>query len=59
MESYLTYSSLVKLQPWFLNCCEIRAFGRTVALDSCACSEGPPLGQNTDDGGDEYEYVNR
>ena len=36
---------VVKLQHWFPSWRP--AFGRTASLGSCACSEGPALGQNT------------
>ena len=41
--SYRTYSSLVKLQAWFLS---LR--WKNCSPDSCASSEGSALGQNTD-----------
>ena len=41
--------SLVKLQPGSWVCGGRPAFGRITALGSCACSEGPTLGQNIDE----------
>ena len=37
-----TYSSLVKLQPWFVS-----LQWKNCSLGSCTCSKGPALGQNT------------
>ena len=39
--------SLVKLQPWFLNLRWKTCLLQNCCLGSCACSEGPALGQNT------------
>ena len=47
MGSYRTYSSLVKLQPWFLSLRLKIYFRQKCSLGSCACSEGLVLGQNT------------
>ena len=44
MGSYHTYSSLVKLQLWFLS-----LQWKTCSLGASICSERPALGQNTDD----------
>ena len=46
--SYRTYSSLVKLQPWFLSLRRKTCLRQNCSLDSCACSKRPALGQNTD-----------
>ena len=51
--SYRTYSSLVKLQHRFLSCTVRPAFGQNCSLGACVCSEGPALGQNTDDDDDD------
>ena len=45
--SYCTYSSLVKLQPWFLSLGWKTCVRQNCCLGFCACSEGPALGQNT------------
>ena len=45
--SYHTYSSLVKLQPWFLSLRWKTCLGQNCSFGSWACSEGPALGQNT------------
>ena len=45
--SYRTYSSLVKLQPWFLSLLWKTCIRQNCSLGSCACSEGPALAQNT------------
>ena len=37
----------VKLQPWFLSLRWKTCLRQNFRLDSCVCSEGPPLGQNT------------
>ena len=39
--------SLVKLQPWFLSLRWKTCLWQNCSLGSCACSEGPVLGQNT------------
>ena len=46
-ESYITYSYLVKLQPWFLSLRWKTCFRKNCNLGFCACSEEPALGQNT------------
>ena len=43
--NYCTYSSLVKLQPWFLICSGRPAFGRTVALVPALEVKVLPLGR--------------
>ena len=45
--SYCTYLHLVKLQPWFLSLQWKTCLCQNCSLGSCACSEGPALGQNT------------
>ena len=45
--SYRTYSSLVKLQPWFLSLWWKTCVRQNCSLCSCACIDGPALGQNT------------
>ena len=45
--SYRTYSSLMKLQSWFLSLRWKTCLRQNCSLGSCACSEGPALGQNT------------
>ena len=40
-------TSLVKLQPWFLSLWWKTCLRQNCSLGSCACSEGPALGQNT------------
>ena len=45
--SYRTYSALIKLQPWFLSLPWKTCLRQNSSLGSCACSEGPALGQNT------------
>ena len=47
--SYRTYSSLVKLQPTFLSLQRRPAFEQNCRLGASVSSEGPALGQNTDD----------
>ena len=47
LKSYRTYSSLVKLQPWFLSCGGSSAFARNCSLGAWVCSEKPVFGQNT------------
>ena len=47
--SYRTYSILVKLQLWFLGLQWKTCLWQNCSLGFCACSEGPALGQNTDD----------
>ena len=44
---YRTYSSLVKLQHWFLSLGWKTCLHQNCSLSSCACSEGPSLRQNT------------
>ena len=44
--SYRTYSSLVKLQPGFLNCGGISAFERNCGPGSWVCNGRPAIGQN-------------
>ena len=39
--------SLVKLRPWFLSLWWKTCLQQNCSLGSCACSEGPALGQNT------------
>ena len=39
--------SLVKLQPWFLSLRWKTCLWQNCSLGSCACIEGPALGQNT------------
>ena len=39
--------SLVKLQPWFLSLQWKTCLQQNCSLGSCACNEGPALGQNT------------
>ena len=55
--SYRTYSSLVKLQPNYVPefAMEDLPSGRIAAFGACVCSEGPALGQNTDDDYDDIE----
>ena len=45
--SYRTHSSLVKLQSWFPSLRWKTFLRQNWSLGSCACSEGPGLGQNT------------
>ena len=45
--SYRTYSSLVKLQLWFLSLWWKICLRQNSSLGSCACREVPALGQNT------------
>ena len=40
-------TTLVKLQPLFLNLRWKTCLRQNCSHDSCACSEGPALGQNT------------
>ena len=40
---------LVKLQPWFMSLRRKTCLRQNCNLGSCTCSEGPALGQNTDD----------
>ena len=47
IRSYHTYSSLVKLQPWFLSLQWKTSLWQNCCLGFFACSEGPALGQNT------------
>ena len=44
-----TYSSQVKLQPWFLTLRWNTCLWQNCSLGSSVCSKGPALGQNTDD----------
>ena len=44
--SYRTYSSLVKLQPWFLSLRWKTVFGQNCSLGAWVCSARPVLGQN-------------
>ena len=48
MGSYRSYSSLEKLQPWYLSfrCSLISAFGHNCSLGVWVCSERPAHGQN-------------
>ena len=46
-EATATIQSLLKLQPWFLSLRWKACLRQNCSLDSCACSEGPALGQNT------------
>ena len=46
-ESYRTYSSLVKLQPWVRVCGGRPAFGHNCSLGVRVCSERSALEQNT------------
>ena len=46
-ESYGTYSSLVKLQPWFLSLRWRTAFEQNCSPGTWVCSKKPALGQNT------------
>ena len=39
--------SLVKLKPWFLSLRWKACLRQNCSIGSCACSEGPALGQNT------------
>ena len=45
--SYRTYSSLVKLLPWFLSLRWKTCLRQNCSLGPCASNEGPALGQNT------------
>ena len=45
--SYNTYSSLVKVQPWFLSLQCKTCIRQNCSLGSCTCNQGPALGQNT------------
>ena len=45
--------SLVKLLPWFLSFWWKTCLRKNCSLGSCACSEGPVLGQNTHDDDDD------
>ena len=47
--SYRTYSSLVKLQPWFLSLRWKTYIRQNCNVGSFPCSEGPALGQSTHD----------
>ena len=47
MGSYRTYSSLIKLQSWFLSLRCKTCLRQNYSIGSCACSEGPALCQNT------------
>ena len=46
-EATTPIQSLVKLQPWFLSLRWKTSLQQNCSLGSCACSEGPALGQNT------------
>ena len=46
-EATALIQSLVKLQPWFLILRWKTCHRQNCSLGSCACSEGPALGQNT------------
>ena len=45
--SYRIYSSLVKLQVWFLSLRCKTCLRQKYSIGSCACSEGTALCQNT------------
>ena len=47
MGSYRTYSIPGKLQPWFLRLLWKTFLRQNCRLGSCACTEGPDLGQKT------------
>ena len=51
MGSYRTYSSLVKLQHWFLSL-QWPVFEQNCNLGAWVCSERPALGHNSDDDDD-------
>ena len=46
-EATVPIQSLVKLQLWFLSLRWKTCLRQNCSLGSCACSEGPALGQNT------------
>ena len=46
-EATTSIQSLVNLQAWFLSLRWKACLRQNSSLDSCACSEGPALGQNT------------
>ena len=46
-EATASIQSLVKLQPWFLSLRWETCLRQNCSLGSCACNEGPALGQNT------------
>ena len=46
-EASAPIQSLVKLQPWFLSLQWKTCLQQKCSLGSCACSEGPTLGQKT------------
>ena len=56
--SYPIYSSLVKLQPWFLSWRWKTCFGQNCSLGAWVSSERPALGQNTDDDDDAWTFWN-
>ena len=51
-EATAPIQSLVKQQPRFLSLQWKICLRQNCSLDSCACSEGPALGLNTDDDDD-------
>ena len=59
-ESYGKLLHLVNLQPWFLSLWWKTCLRQNYSLGSCACSEGPVLGQNThdDDADDDDDILN-
>ena len=52
-EATAPIKSLVKLLPWFLSLRWKTCLRQNCSLGSCTCSEGPVLGQNTDDDDDD------
>ena len=49
-EATAPVQSLVKLQPWFLSLRWKTCLRQNCSLGFSACSEGPAIGQNTDEG---------
>ena len=48
-EATASIQFLVKLQPWLPSLQWMTCLPQNCSLGSCACSEGPTFGQNTDD----------
>ena len=59
MVSYLTYSSLVKLQPWFLSLQWKTCLWAELQPWCLNCSERPGLGQNTHDDDDDNDVFSK
>ena len=55
-EATAPIQSLVNLHPWFLSLWWKTCLRQNSSLGSCACSEGPALGQNTHDDDEHIKF---